>query len=268
MQLREHPAIVAKRDFFAADPRKIKVDPAYNVRDMDSADAKEAQEELLQSILVNGVKIPLVVRLDGSDLFLVQGHRRLRAVMDIIEFHKADIQSVPVIAEAKTVNDADRMLDLVISNSGRPLTALETAEVVKRLLGFGWDRSQIASRFGKSNAYVAQLEALLGTPEEVKNMVKDGSVSASTAVSTVRKEGGAKATATLKAAKAHVTTKGKGKGKVTKAAVARSKGQKAPLRPAQVEVLLTGLRKLASRCGSVAEEARKLLHSIGMSVED
>lgn len=268
MQLRDHPGVMSKRDYFLADPRKIEIEEGYNVRDLTTPDAKAALAELKASIIENGVREPIKVRLVEDRMVLVAGHRRLTAVMDAIETDFIDIKSVPVIAEAKTVNEVERVLDLALSNSGMPLTQMELAEVVRRLMAHGWDRSMIAKRMGKTSQAISNYEALLGASPEVQAMVKAGEVAPSVAAAVVKKEG-AKAGETLRKAKASAKTKGKKKGKVTASAVKKSKG-KGVLKPAQVEVLLTGLRKLATRgsCEADREKAAKLLHSVGLSVEE
>lgn len=267
MQLRDHEAVVTKRDMFNIAPGKIKIEKGYNVRDLDTPEAKEKLAELKASIIANGVLQPVTVRVEGEDVYLVAGHRRLVAVDEaIMEGH--EILTIPAIAEGKTVNEVERVLHLVTSNSGEPLTALETAEVVRRLYAFGWDRQQVAKRFGKSAQAIANYETLLGASEEVREMVRSGEVAPSTATAVVKKEG-KKAGETLKKAKKEAKTKGKKKGKVTARAVAKSKG-KSPLSSSQVEVLLSGLRKLATKssCEVDREKANKLLHSLGLSVEE
>ena len=83
-QLRDHDAIRAKRDFFLVDPRKLSVDPTYNVRDLTTPDAREGLDELKAMVRADGVQIPLVVRMVGDDLTIVQGHRRHTVVMELI----------------------------------------------------------------------------------------------------------------------------------------------------------------------------------------
>lgn len=148
MQLREHAAVVTKRDYFLVDPRKIVVDPTYNVRHLDTPEAQEKLSELSRDIAANGVKVPLEIRLgDNNQVILVAGHRRLRATLAAIK-DGADIVSVPAIAEAKTTNEAERVLALHTSNTGEPLAPLERAEIVRRLLAYNWTRENIAKRMG------------------------------------------------------------------------------------------------------------------------
>jgi ParB-like chromosome segregation protein Spo0J len=86
-------------------------------------------------------------------------------------------------------NEADRVLSMITRNSGKPLSMLEQAEVVKRLAAFGWDKKKIASKAGKSVQHIENILVLAGSPEELKKQVAQGDVSASNAVSLTKKHG-------------------------------------------------------------------------------
>lgn len=181
MELRNHPGVHGKRDYYPFDPRLLKVDPQFNVRDLSTPEAIEKLAELKESIRANGVKVPLEIRFTGEDVYIVSGHRRHRAVMDLIE-EGEPIETVLVISEPKGTNEADRVLNLVTSNSGEPLKPLEVAEVVRRLVAFGWEHLRIARRMGwKSAASVNQYLDMLAMPEGVKEHVRKGEVSATLA---------------------------------------------------------------------------------------
>lgn len=181
MQFRDHPAVQGKRDMYPVDPRKLKVDEAYNVRDMQAKETRDHIAWLKASIIAGGVHTPLEVRLDGKNIFVVAGHCRLAAVLEAIE-EGHPIATVPCIPEAKGTDEIDRTVNLVISNSGKPLAPLEVAKVVKRLDGYGWSAKQIAERLGwKSVASVKQHLEMLELSEGVKQQVRAGNVSATTA---------------------------------------------------------------------------------------
>ncbi len=172
MRLREHPAVRGKRDAYPLDPRLLKIDPSYNVRDLTTPDAKAKLAELKESIRANGVRVPLEIRLQDDDIFVVAGHRRHAAVMELIA-EGEDIKSVLTIAEPDGTNDAERALGLVVSNSGVPLTQLEISEVVRRLVAYGWDKAQIAKRMGwKSVATVTQKLDNLAIPHDLQVAAK------------------------------------------------------------------------------------------------
>jgi ParB family chromosome partitioning protein len=182
MQFRDHSAVQGKRDFYPIDPRKLKIDLDYNVRSMDSKETREHIAALKASIIANGVKVPLEVRLAPDDkIYIVAGHCRHAAVMEAIR-DGHPIETVPCIPEGKGTSEIDRVVNLIVSNSGKPLAPLEVAAVVKRLDGFGWSTKQIAERLGwKSSASVKQHLDMLAMPEAVKDHVRKGDISATTA---------------------------------------------------------------------------------------
>lgn len=221
-QLRDHAAIQAKRDFFMVDPRKLSVDPTYNVRDLTTPDAREGLDELKAMVRADGVQVPLVVRLIGDDLTIVQGHRRHTVVMELIA-EGEDIKAIPAIAEAKGVNDADRTFDLLRSNSGQPLAPLEIAEVVKRLINYGWTEAQIAQRRGwRSTQTVTNYLSMLEMPEVVKEHVKNGHVSATLAREITKTKDGEEADQVIREQLEVRKANGK-KAKVTRKAITRTR---------------------------------------------
>lgn len=189
MRLREHEAIQdGKLDMFRADPRKLVTEPHYNVRDLTTPDAIGKLEELANSIAEVGVQDPLVVRFDGERIIVVEGHRRLAATLMAIE-RGAEIKSVPIYQEARGINDAQRDLGLIISNAGEPLTPLEKAKVVGRLVAHGWSHAEIAKKCGwKSVGSINQYLDMLALPEKVKEHVRQGDISATTARNLAKSE--------------------------------------------------------------------------------
>jgi ParB/RepB/Spo0J family partition protein len=214
MRLREHESVKTKYDAFRIDPRHLKVTDGYNVRDFTTPHAIEALATLKESIREEGgVIVPLEVRMQGDAVHVVSGHRRLRAVMELIA-EGVEIETVPAVVEPKTTNDAERILRLVLHNSGEPLSMLEKSEVVRRLINMGWSREKIASRLGyKTPQSIANFELLISAPEAIREAVRQGDVSPSTAVELVRQSGDA-APERLKEIKVAAAKRGKAKASV------------------------------------------------------
>lgn len=255
MQFRDHEAVKGKRDSYPVDPRALKIDPAYNVRDMKDPETIAHVRWLADSIKENGVKVPLEVRLEGEDIFVVAGHCRHAGTMLAIS-EGAEVETVMVIPEPKGTNEVERTLNLVTSNSGKALSPLAIAEVVRRLLAFGWTNEAIAKRLGwKSVATVENSIALMGAAPEVKEMVRSGAVSASTASKVVKKEG-SKAGATLKAAAAKT-------GKATAKTLRQSKGEFEPT-PKNVATLVKFVRDVAHGNTSLKKAAEQIVKSLGL----
>jgi len=171
---------VGRKDLFMFDPRLLKEEPGWNARH-DTPELREHLNTIKGSIRALGVLEPLTCYVSGEDLIVTNGHCRLQAVTELIA-EGAEIVSVPVRVEDKGTNEADRVLSMLSRNSGKALTTLETAEVIKRLLGYGWDEGKVAAKTGFSMTYIGRLLVLLESPAPILAAVERGEVSASLAV--------------------------------------------------------------------------------------
>lgn len=174
-----------KSEVFKVNPQLLVIEKNWNTRD-DSPELLEHIDQLALSIAEIGVRKPIEVKLVNGQLIVRDGHCRTRATMRAIEHYKADIKTVPVVSVDRYANDADLILNQVISNSGKPLTALEEARVYKKLLDMGWQQVDIGKKVGKSNGRISQILAYLEMPASVQAQVATGAVSASLAQSVVK----------------------------------------------------------------------------------
>jgi ParB/RepB/Spo0J family partition protein len=209
---------VGRKDLYSLSPDDIREENGWNVR-VEGDDLDSHIRLLADSIKEIGVLQPITVYMQGGFAFITDGHCRFQAVKLAIS-EGAEIKSIPVRTEEKTANDADRVLSMLTRNSGRSLSMPEQAEVVRRLLAFGWSSADISKRTGQSRQHLGNLETFLSAPEEVKNLVNAGKVSPTMAITQVRKEGGAAALQTINAAV--VTAKTQGKKKATKKHLAKN----------------------------------------------
>jgi len=175
-------------DIFRIDPNDLHVREGWNSRDFKDPANQEHVEALALSIAEMGVKEPLKVNWEDGKAWIVNGECRWRACMLAIK-RGVPIKSVPVISDDRNANDADRLFQQFLSNTGKPFTDLERARNFKRLLDLGWSQGDIATRSGKSQGWVSQTLALLTMPEPVKQMVTNGQVSPTLAMQVVRQEG-------------------------------------------------------------------------------
>ena len=200
-----------RSDLYRLAPSKISVKAGFNsrVKDFDPADADDIA--LAKSIAVHGVKQPVAVFTEGSNVYLSDGHRRFGAVNYLNDVangeaendHEieitADLSAIPVLVESKDGTEADRILMQITRNSGKPFTALEQAAVFKKLLDAGWTDADIATKAGFSTQRIRDLLDLnKKAPAKVKKMIQSGEVSATLAITTMKKaKGDGKKTAEL-----------------------------------------------------------------------
>ena len=129
-------------------------------------------EELAQSIKVNGIVQPILVRRIGGGRYqIVAGERRWRAAQ------RAGLQKVPAVI--REVPD-DRMLELaLIENIQRQeLNAIEEAHAYKRLIEqLGLTQETVAQRVGRDRTFVTNYLRLLRLPEDIQQLVEENKIS-------------------------------------------------------------------------------------------
>ncbi|MBS3850357.1 ParB/RepB/Spo0J family partition protein [Devosia sp. J2-20] len=134
----------------------------------------EQLEELTNSIREKGVMQPLLVRpSDDPNIFeLIAGERRWRASQ------RAGLHDVPVII--RDVNDKEALELAIIENVQRAdLNPLEEAMGYGQLIEqFEYTQQDLAQVIGKSRSHVANTLRLLRLPEDVREMVSSGSLTA------------------------------------------------------------------------------------------
>lgn len=132
-----------------------------------------ALQELADSIKQHGVLQPLLVRpLTTGGYQLVAGERRWRAS------RLAELKEVPVII--KELSDIEAMEIAIIENLQREdLNPIEEAEGLQALIDkCGFTQEEVATSVGKSRPAITNALRLLRLPEEVRQMTKDGDISA------------------------------------------------------------------------------------------
>ncbi len=129
----------------------------------------EPLKELADSIRVQGIIQPIIVRLVADDKYeIIAGERRWRAAQ------QASLQEVPVVI--KKIDDRSAMAIALIENIQREdLNALEESEALRRLLDeFEMTHQQVADSVGKSRTTVSNLLRLLDLQNEVKILLGKG----------------------------------------------------------------------------------------------
>lgn len=125
-------------------------------------------EELAQSIRVNGIIQPLIVRKSGDHYELVAGERRWRAAK------LAGLDEVQVVIQDFA---QERLLEVaLIENIQREdLNPIETAHAFDRLVReLGLTHEEIGRRTGKDRSSIANSIRLLKLPPSVQQLVAEG----------------------------------------------------------------------------------------------
>jgi ParB family chromosome partitioning protein len=124
--------------------------------------------ELADSIKVNGILQPILVRRFQGGYQLIAGERRFRAAQ------MAGLTKVPALVREVT----DEQLfewSLVENIHRRDLNAIERAKAYQRYLGaFSLTQAEAADRLGEDRSVIANYLRLLDLPDEILKMLVDG----------------------------------------------------------------------------------------------
>ena len=134
---------------------------------------EDALQELAQSISEHGVLQPILVRpMIYGGYQIVAGERRYRAS------RIAGLTEVPAII--RELSDSETMQLALIENLQRSdLTPLEEAKGYQTLIDeYGFSQEDVARTVGKSRSAVANTLRLIGLPDEVKDLLEEGKLSA------------------------------------------------------------------------------------------
>ena len=88
------------------------------------------------------------------------------------------LATVPVVI--KTMDDKEALETAIIENIQRDdLTPIEEAEAYQRLMNeFSYTQEELARSIGKSRSHVANMLRLMNLPENIKDLINEGKISA------------------------------------------------------------------------------------------
>ncbi len=133
---------------------------------------REELEELAQSIKEFGILQPIIAQRQGDDFRVVAGERRIRAA------RLAGLDKVPVIVKQLNARQA-KEVSLVENLQREDLNAIEEAEALKELIDlYSLTQAELADKVGKARPSVANSLRLLNLSNEVKELVREGRLSA------------------------------------------------------------------------------------------
>ena len=129
---------------------------------------EEKLEELAQSIKVNGIFQPLILKKSIQGYEIVAGERRYRAAMMV------GLNEVPAILVE--FSDEQMMEIALLENIQREdLNAIEEAQAYSTMMEkFNLTQEELSKRIGKSRTYIANTVRLLKMPDVLQNYVLEG----------------------------------------------------------------------------------------------
>lgn len=134
---------------------------------------QEALEELAESIRQHGLIQPILVRPGKNGIYsIIAGERRWRAS------RLAGLVKVPVIIK-ECSDEQTAQLALIENLQREDLNPVEEAEGYKKLMDdFNMTQERVAELVGKSRPAVANALRLLGLPQEARELLLEGKITA------------------------------------------------------------------------------------------
>ena len=171
------------RVLMSVSPQNLFVRLGFNVR-KDYGNL----EELMTSIIESGLQVPLKARpiIDADDKWeIVDGHRRIEAIkLAISKGH--EIPYVDVLTFKG--NEEDQVISMLITGTGqKPLSEIEQADAVQRLINFGYRVDDIGRKMGRSLPHIYYLLKLAGLPMKIKDRIQEGYISGLTTMAITEK---------------------------------------------------------------------------------
>lgn len=171
-------------DFSDAEPSEELVNEKkqrLNIRE-DMGDLFDFAESLR-----GGIRLPSTGYMGANGKFqITDGERRWRAGR-IIRARNVDLR-FPVTLEPKGYTREDRLVNMLVTATGKPLDIIEQANGIALLLD-GLEGKARAKKIkslpkiiGKSETHIANCLALLAAPGEIKDAVRKGEITGSLAV--------------------------------------------------------------------------------------
>lgn len=161
------PTQVEEEDILKIPLSQIKPNPSQPRIDFN----EESFQELVQSVKVNGIIQPIVVRRVSGGFELIAGERRWRAA------RAAGLVSVS--AQVKNADSAKAFELAMIENIQRQdLNPIERANGFKKLIDlFDLTQEMAAQRLGINRSTMANIMRLLELPPEIQDAVSRGTIS-------------------------------------------------------------------------------------------
>jgi len=130
------------------------------------------QKSLVASVRKNGIIQPIIVRKSRQGYEIIAGERRWRAAQ------VAGIRDVPIVI--RDVEDSDAAEMSLIENIQREdLNSLEEAEAFAMLIEkFNISQEELSTRVGKDRSTIANTIRLLKLPQEVKQALRNKTITA------------------------------------------------------------------------------------------
>lgn len=162
---------------YYVDPRKIDVMENFNKR-IDFGDIDELATQIKEQGLLEAITVMPYKKDENSEerYFLVNGERRYRALMKLINDGE-EIDTVKAFfVDMDSVSDEDLYVQQYMRNEGKRFNDVEFGRVCKVLKDKGLTNSEIAKRLGKNPGVITYALQALDYDPRIVTMIENGEI--------------------------------------------------------------------------------------------
>ena len=203
---------VKKETAFQLDPFEIQIRPGFN-RPISREHIDTIKDAIRGGAIIPPVDVAVERTSEKSTIFMVDGEHRMWAVRELILEFRQGLSSgrdIAFISAIEFKGDLGAQIAHMLGSANKlAIEPLVQGEKYELLLALKWDVPRIAQHVGKSKTHVENCLLLARANPDVKESLRTGEVTGSTAVKVLRTHG-SDAGKVIKGALAAT-----GKGKVT-----------------------------------------------------
>lgn len=168
-------------DILNIDPRNVVIVDGFNSRrDFDLESLKDQIKA--QGGVLNPVSVIPFKDDNGEEKYrLVDGERRVRAMLELINEGYTDVMRIPAVKVSKVKNDTELLIEQLVRNEGKRFSDYENAIAFAKFRDVAlFTLTEIAEKvYGNKNkvGYISQCLALLDLPQDIQDKLADGVIS-------------------------------------------------------------------------------------------
>lgn len=168
-------------DILNIDPRNVVIVDGFNSRRDFDIDVLKDQIKAQGGVL-NPISVIPFKNEDGEEKYrLVDGERRVRAMLSLIEDGYTDVMRIPAIKVSKVKNDTELLIEQLVRNEGKRFSDYENAIAFAKFRDVSlFTLTEIAEKvYGNTNkvGYISQCLALLELPDDIQKKLANGEIS-------------------------------------------------------------------------------------------
>lgn len=168
-------------DILNIDPRNVVIVEGFNSRrDFDLESLKDQIKA--QGGVLNPVSVIPFKDDNGDEKYrLVDGERRVRAMIELLNEGYTDVMRIPAVKVSKVKNDTELLIEQLVRNEGKRFSDYENAIAFAKFRDIAlFTLTEIAEKvYGNKNkvGYISQCLALLELPQDIQTKLADGEIS-------------------------------------------------------------------------------------------